>query len=574
MKTFATLTSLLVLLSMQSAVGDVLTVQLTGGNEVPPVNSSVTGTATIELIADGTIEYFVSLSNPDGVELLGVAGAHIHCGAIGANGMVVAVLSPPVMGGRNESMVVLDGVLNDDSIVNVACGATIAQLYASIIAGGTYVNVHSTENMSGEVRGQTPKVMVPVDDMSGGNEVPAVTSSVTGTATIELIADGTIEYSVNLTNPEGVALLGAGGAHIHCGAIGANGMVVAVLSPPVMGGRNESMVVLDGVLNVSSIVNVACGSTIAEFSASIIAGGTYINVHSSDNPSGEVRGQILGFIPAATGAPTKAPTDAPSASPVGANGDPHFSTWKGEHYDYHGKCDLELVSDPLFANGKGLDVHIRTEILRQWSYIKHGAIRIGNDILEVKGGADENHYWFNKVYQGELTTLGGFPVKYKKANSKQHVYTIDLGNNEEIVISTFKDFVRIDFKEPKKSLYGNTVGLLADFNTGKKLGRDGFTTIEDYNDFGQEWQVLADGPKLFHEVSGRQFPGQKCVLPSELHAEEKRRRGEVKRIGGGTPNTITDTMAELACAKVSVAERESCVSDVLITGDVDMAGAY
>jgi hypothetical protein len=259
---------------------------------------------------------------------------------------------------------------------------------------------------------------------------------------------------------------------------------------------------------------------------------------------------------------------------VGANGDPHFSTWKGEHYDYHGKCDLELVSDPIFANGKGLDVHIRTEIVRQWSYIKYSAIRIGNDILEVEGGADENHYWFNKVYQGELTTLSGFPVKYKKANSKQHIYTIDLGNKEEISISTFKDFVRIDFKEPTKSRYGNTVGLLADFNTGKKLGRDGFTIIEDYNDFGQEWQVLADGPKLFHEVSGRQFPDQKCILPSELHAQEKRRRGQEKRIGRDTPNTITDIMAELACAKVSVAEHDACVSDVLITGDVDMAGAY
>jgi hypothetical protein len=264
-----------------------------------------------------------------------------------------------------------------------------------------------------------------------------------------------------------------------------------------------------------------------------------------------------------------------SCAPVGANGDPHFSTWKGEHYDYHGKCDLELVSDPLFVNGKGLDVHIRTEIVRQWSFIKYAAIRIGNDILEVEGGADDNHYWFNKVYQGELTTLGGFPVKYKKANSKQHVYTIDLGNKEEIVIRTFKDFVRIDFKEPKKSLYGNTVGLLADFNTGKKLGRDGITIIEDYNDFGQEWQVLSDGPKLFHEVSGRQFPGQKCILPSELHAEEKRRRGQEKRIGGGTSDTaVTDTIAELACAKVSFAEHDACVSDVLVTGDVDMAGAY
>jgi hypothetical protein len=318
MKTFAALTSLLALLSMQSAVGDGLTVQLTSDSEVPPVTSSVTGTATLKILSDSTIQYSVNLLNPDGVALLGAAGAHIHCGVIGENGIVVAVLSPVVVGGLLTSPGEFSGVLNDDSIVDPSCGATIAQLYASIIAGATYVNVHSSENPSGEVRGQTPKVMVPVDDMSGGNEVPAVTSSVTGTATIELIADGTINYSVSLSNPDGVALLGVAGAHIHCGAIDATGVVVASLAQAVAGGRTESVVDFEGVLDVSNIVDGACGSTTAEFSASIIAGRTYINVHSSENPSGEVRGQILGFIPAATLAPTGAPTKAPTVATTGA----------------------------------------------------------------------------------------------------------------------------------------------------------------------------------------------------------------------------------------------------------------
>jgi hypothetical protein len=250
----------------------------------------------------------------------------------------------------------------------------------------------------------------------------------------------------------------------------------------------------------------------------------------------------------------------------GCHGDPHFSTWKGEHYEYHGMCDLELVSDPTFADGKGLSVHIRTEIVHTWSYIKNAAIRIGDDILEVQGGAEENRYWFNKVYQGELTTIGGFAVQYSKASSKQRLFKIDLGDGEELKIGTYKEFVRVDFKEPKMYLYENTVGLLADFNSGKKLARDGFNVIEDYNDFGQEWQVLPDGPKLFHEVAGPQLPHQTCVLPSELHAEGKRRRlGEV---------AVTEIEAERACAKVPVRERDACVFDVLATDDLDMAGAF
>jgi hypothetical protein len=251
---------------------------------------------------------------------------------------------------------------------------------------------------------------------------------------------------------------------------------------------------------------------------------------------------------------------------AGANGDPHFATWRGEHFEYHGKCDLELVSDPTFADGKGLVVNIRTEIVRTWSYIKNAVIRIDDDIIEVQGGSDKNRYWFNKVYQAELTTIGGFPVKYSEASSKQRLFKIELGVGEEIQIRTYKEFVRIDFKEPKKYLYGNTVGLLADFNSGKKFARDGFNVIEDYNKFGQEWQVLPEGPMLFHEVVAPQLPDQKCILPIELHAEEKQRRlGEA---------TVTEIQAELACSKISPKERDACVFDVLATDDLDMAGSY
>jgi hypothetical protein len=95
--------------------------------------------------------------------------------------------------------------------------------------------------------------------------------------------------------------------------------VVAFLAQVVEGGRTESVVDFEGSLDESSIVDDACGSTIALFSASIIAGDTYINVHSTENPGGEVRAQILGVVAAPTAAPTEAPTSA----------SPHFFKLRG-----------------------------------------------------------------------------------------------------------------------------------------------------------------------------------------------------------------------------------------------------
>eukprot|EP00980_Cylindrotheca_fusiformis_P020037 scaffold7131_cov136-Cylindrotheca_fusiformis.AAC.2 len=73
-----------------------------------------------------------------------------------------------------------------------------------------------------------------------------------------------------------------------------------------------------------------------------------------------------------------------------------------------------LAKDANFADGIGLDVQIRTKLVRYWSYIKSAAVRIGDDILEVQGAADTEdgdlHYWINLDYQGPLRSLGGFPL--------------------------------------------------------------------------------------------------------------------------------------------------------------------
>jgi hypothetical protein len=320
MKTSAAFTSLMALLSMQSAMGNVIKVTLNGGQEVPAITTDVTGTATIELLADGTIEYSVTLLNPSGKELLGEAGAHLHCAATGANGNVVAFLAQPVTGGDITTTVEFSGFINATTdIIDPTCGATIALLYGSIRAGLVYINVHSTENPGGEVRGQIPKV-TSVDDaiavsLSGANEVPPITSSVTGMITIQLFSDGSLDFFANLANPDAKELLGVAGAHIHCGPIDGEGPVVAFLAQPITGGDTALQVGFNGFIDITGIVDDTCGATIDLLYESIAAGGTYVNVHSTENPGGEVRGQILVSALMPTSSPNSSPTSAPSASP-------------------------------------------------------------------------------------------------------------------------------------------------------------------------------------------------------------------------------------------------------------------
>lgn len=259
----------------------------------------------------------------------------------------------------------------------------------------------------------------------------------------------------------------------------------------------------------------------------------------------------------------------------GCDGDPHFKTWTNEHFEYHGQCDLVLAKDEDFAEGLGLDVQIRTKLVRYWSYIKSAAIRIGNDILEIEGSAkefdSETHYWLNYEYQAELTEFGGFPVTiFAQKGTRVHKNRIEIDltskyPGHKIVLSTFKEFVKVQFINSSEKAYGNTVGMMGDFKTGKTLARDGFSEINHFADYGHEWQVLPTDAKLFRVASKPQFP-EPCIDPEDPRGERKRRLGE---------STVSIEDAEAACAGLKdELDRKDCVYDILATQDMDMVGAY
>jgi len=226
-----------------------------------------------------------------------------------------------------------------------------------------------------------------------------------------------------------------------------------------------------------------------------------------------------------------------------------------------------MISDKDFANGLGIDIHIRTKIVRFWSYIQKAVIRIGNDILEVEGNPNIYlaSYWINYEHMGDLEHLAGFPVSL---NENVDRYTIDLGSlypGEKIEISIFKEFVGVKVIGASASSFGKSVGIMGDFATGNTYARDGHTVLDDFNELGIEWQVLPSDGHLFLEQAPPRFP-ETCILPEDPHGQRKRRLSE---------STVSEEDAEAACAGLEDEfSRKGCVYDILATQDLDMVGAY
>jgi hypothetical protein len=106
--------------------------------------------------------------------------------------------------------------------------------------------------------------------LSGAQEVPAVTTSASGTGTITIAKDKTVKGSVKTTGIEGIA------AHIHLAAPGESGPPII----PLTKGADGTWSVPDG------------AKLTDEQYASFKAGNLYVNVHSADHKPGEIRGQL------------------------------------------------------------------------------------------------------------------------------------------------------------------------------------------------------------------------------------------------------------------------------------------
>ena len=124
--------SILVGAYSSSALSAEVRVLLAGNQEVPPVVSPASGSASFMVGADKSISGSVST-----LSLAGTA-AHIHEGTVSSNGPVIIPLTA-----------------TSATVWTVPAGSVLTDAqYESYKNGRLYVNVHSAANKGGEIRGQ------------------------------------------------------------------------------------------------------------------------------------------------------------------------------------------------------------------------------------------------------------------------------------------------------------------------------------------------------------------------------------------------------------------------------------
>ncbi|HEY3385345.1 MAG TPA: CHRD domain-containing protein [Saprospiraceae bacterium] len=228
--------------------------RMSGSQEVPEVVSDAQGVAVFTLDKNKTTIYFnVSLNNLSGP----ITGMHIHEAPAGTNGPVIINLVPFLNGNRAKG-----------ALKNIT-PATISKL----LNGDYYINVHTEMNPGGEIRGQ---IHLETDSrytalMSGANEVPAVTTDGKGLGVFQLNQSQTsVKFKVLFFGLTSDVV----GAHIHNAPAGVNGPVIFDLAPFIFGNS------IEGVWEPGAMLDA------------LLAGELYINVHTVNNPGGEIRAQL------------------------------------------------------------------------------------------------------------------------------------------------------------------------------------------------------------------------------------------------------------------------------------------
>jgi CHRD domain len=128
--------------------------------------------------------------------------------------------------------------------------------------------------------------------LSGKQQNPSIDTPAHGTATFTLSQSGkSLSYRLWVADIENVSM-----AHIHIGPEGQEGPVAVWLypskPPAVVKEGKFTGVLARGTITAADLLGSLKGKTIGDLVDEIKAGMTYVNVHTTAHPAGEIRGQI------------------------------------------------------------------------------------------------------------------------------------------------------------------------------------------------------------------------------------------------------------------------------------------
>ncbi len=249
------------LADLSSVSSHALTVALSGAAERPtPVESPATGQGTLS-VSGNTLTFHIEYQGLTGPALM----AHIHGPADSSGTAGVLIDLAPFNGGGFGA----SGTLAGSTIL------TSAQKQA-ILAGQTYVNIHTASAPAGEIRGQIGAAAYRAV-LSGAAERPvSVPSTGTGFASFHLMG-----HELMLDIPYRGLGSPLTAAHIHGVAGSADTAGVLIDLAPYHQGTFGSFGSFRGTVTLTP-----------DQRAALVDGKTYVNLHTAGFPAGEVRGQI------------------------------------------------------------------------------------------------------------------------------------------------------------------------------------------------------------------------------------------------------------------------------------------
>lgn len=233
---------------------------LEGTQEVPPLTVPGSGVVIVKYdMSAKTLQLwgdYAALTGP-------ISGSHIHRGEPGVAGPIV-----------------IDLVNSGDTTGTLTAKATLTQAQEdSLLAGNMYANVHTPTNQGGELRAQLTLTTEGQTTMlsgkfQGAQEVPVASTPATGAA-YALVDMGT--DSVYVTGNYTGLTAASNNAHVHMADPGTAGGILF----PVRHSASTA-----GTVHAMSIVSGGAADSISN-------GHSYVNVHTSTYPGGEIRAQLI-----------------------------------------------------------------------------------------------------------------------------------------------------------------------------------------------------------------------------------------------------------------------------------------
>lgn len=449
---------------------------LSGSDEVPmPVNTPAAGATVLELIGNTATVSGSFAGLQSNIDLTIAGGAHIHDGLPGQAGPILSLLETEV--GSDDRSGVFMAV---DNRITLSSGKI-----DSLRDGFFYVNIHSEDVGSGELRGTfLPQAQAYfTSTFSGANEVDPVVSNGKG-ALVAALNGSTLTLAASFSELDGDFDPNvAGGSHLHRAGNGMNGPVFQVLNvttpdPTDLGTGFYT-------LSENSFM-LSAGEIDSLFGAMV-----YFNLHTTTEPSGEIRGQIL---PQLNFFPTMMPMiSAPGSNSTvtieGTGAEPFQATWTESMDENPLSYIWQLSADEAFGS---FILHVNVGSMPEFN----SDFATVDSILEAAGlNAGDSLLVYHRAIasDGALQLIGATDSVFLKRGT---ISSTDRELNDGLKVSLHPNRVSANAQLMIESIRPGMARIEVMTLDGRVLNRQEITLIGGSQSYGINFSSMSSGMYL------------------------------------------------------------------------------